>query len=72
MSLLNNIQNLCPSKNTTIPKLEKELGFSKGSMYKWDINDPSISKVLKVAQYFGVSIDSLFKDSQEDLNIINQ
>lgn len=59
MSLVSNIQTLCHNKKITIYKLEKELKFGKGSMYKWDINSPSVNKVVKVAEYFEVSLDSL-------------
>lgn len=57
MSLLENIQSLCESRGISVPKLEKELGFGKGSIYKWDRNSPSIDKIQKVADYFGVPID---------------
>jgi len=46
-------------KDTSIPKLEKDLGFGKGSIYKWDKNSPSIDKLQKVADHFEMSVDSL-------------
>lgn len=57
MALVENIKSLCDMKGTSVPKLEKELGFSKGSIYNWDKNSPSIDKVQKVANYFRVSLD---------------
>jgi transcriptional regulator with XRE-family HTH domain len=54
-----NIQSLCGKHGISVPLLEKELGFGKGSVYKWDKNSPSIDKLQKVAEYFNVSIDSL-------------
>lgn len=59
MSLVKNIQSLCRTYNTSIPKLEKLFEFSNGSMYNWDTNTPSIDKVQKVAKYFKVSTDFL-------------
>lgn len=59
MSLVENIKSLCEESGTSIPKMEKELGLSKGSVYNWDKNSPSIDKVQKVAEYFGVSTDYL-------------
>lgn len=41
----------------TVAQLERELGFSNGSIAKWERTSPSIDKVQKVADYFGVSID---------------
>lgn len=57
MSLVENIQSLCETRGISIPKLEKELGFGRGSIYKWDKNSPSIDKVQKVADYFRVPLD---------------
>lgn len=59
MSIVTNIKQLCKQRGISIPKLEKELGFAHGSIYKWDTNDPGIDKVQKVAQHFGVSVDFL-------------
>ncbi len=59
MSLVENIKFLCALKGTSIPKLEKELGFGRGAIYNWDTNSPSIDKVQKVADYFEVSVDDL-------------
>lgn len=68
MSLINNVHNLCLGKNMFISNLEKELGFSNGSVYRWDVTEPAITKVMKVAQYFGVSVDSLLKENGVDQN----
>jgi transcriptional regulator with XRE-family HTH domain len=59
MLLVGRIKTLCQQHNTSIPKLEKELGFSSGSIYKWNTNDPGISKIRKVAEYFDVPIEFL-------------
>lgn len=62
--MLANIQKLCQEAGISIPKLEKELGFGNGAIYKWPTNIPSIDKVQKVANYFGVTIDDLLSDKQ--------
>jgi transcriptional regulator with XRE-family HTH domain len=59
MSLVENIKTLCKQKNISIPKLENEFGFGHGAVYNWDKNSPSIDKLQKVAEYFGVSTDYL-------------
>lgn len=59
MSIVENIKSLCKTRNITIPKLELEIGLSKGSIYNWDKNSPSIDKIQKVAEYFKVSTDYL-------------
>lgn len=57
--MLEYIQNLCKKNGITISRLEKELGFSNGSIYKWDKTSPSVEKVIKVAKFFNVSIEEI-------------
>ncbi len=57
--MVEKIKELCTQNKTTILKMEKELGFPKGSVYKWDKNDPSVSKAKKVADFLKVKIDDL-------------
>ncbi|AUS95035.1 hypothetical protein CDQ84_12250 [Clostridium thermosuccinogenes] len=59
MSILEIIQDLCAKKGINPSKLEMELGFGKGAIYKWDKNSPSVDKIQKVADYFNVSTDYL-------------
>lgn len=57
MSILENIQILCKERNMSIPKLEKELSFGNGAIYKWEKSSPTIDKLQQVANYFNVSLD---------------
>ena len=59
MSIVENIKSLCSEIGISIPKLEKILNLSRGSVYNWDKNSPSIDKLEKVADYFKVSTDYL-------------
>ena len=59
MSILEKIQELCKEKGTNPSKLEIELGFGKGTLYKWDKSSPNTDKLSKVADFFGVSVDYL-------------
>lgn len=43
----------------TIKELERNLGFSNGSIAKWEKSFPSVDKVMKVADYFGVTAEFL-------------
>lgn len=62
MSLVKKIKTLCKEHGTCISKLEKEFGFGNGSIRKWNTSLPSVDKVQKVADYFGISIDSLIRE----------
>ena len=44
------VREACAEKGTSIFALEKKLGFSRGSIYKWDENAPSVHKVDAVAK----------------------
>ena len=57
--LLNKIKQLCGQKRITISELEKNLGFGNATIRKWDKAQPSVDKVMKVADYFKISIDYL-------------
>nr|WP_308742067.1 transcriptional regulator [uncultured Anaerocolumna sp.] len=59
MSILERIQELCKENGTNPSKLEIELGFGKGTLYKWDKSSPNTDKLSAVADYFHVSTDWL-------------
>lgn len=59
MSLVEKVIKLCEEKNMSQGQLEKELGFSRSSVRKWDDSSPSMDKVVAVADFFHVSVDWL-------------
>lgn len=59
MSLVENIQSLCSTKNTTLIGLEREIGLGRGTIRNWDKNSPSADKLQRVADYFKVSTEYL-------------
>ena len=50
MSLVNRIKMLCAKQHISLHRLEMTIGFSKSSISKWDVNAPSVEKVLRVAE----------------------
>ena len=63
--LFENVNALCKKHGTALYKLEKELGFGNGSLYKWAEQTPSVDRVKAVADYFGVTVDELLSDEQK-------
>ena len=59
--LYNNVKKKCDENKISISQLERELGFPRSSICKWDENVPGITKVKKVADYFGVPIEELLE-----------
>lgn len=54
------IQQLLEAKGISQSELEKVLGFGKGTISKWKgTTAPSADKLLKIAEYFGVTLDYL-------------
>lgn len=74
--LLENIKKLCDSKGIKITNLEKELGFGGGIISRWGNNaDPSLSKIIDIADYFHVTLDEVVgrsrKTTDENYEFIN-
>lgn len=59
MDLRDRIKELCKEKHISMNTLETTLGFGKGYISKLGKSTPNISKIQKIADYFGVSIDYL-------------
>lgn len=55
------IKELCAKKGISIYRLEKDLSFSSCSICKWKTSTPSVDKVQKVANYFGVTVNYLLE-----------
>ena len=65
MNICKNIQKTCKALGLPIMKLEEDLGFARGSIYKWDTNTPSVAKVKAVADRLGTTVDSLLADDED-------
>lgn len=66
MQLADKVSELCRNAGTSMNALEKTIGLGKGTICRWNDIMPSIDKVEKVADYFGVSIDYLLERSPSD------
>ena len=60
--LYDSVKTICDEKKISVGRMEKDIGLSNGSVCKWNENEPGIRKVQKVAEYLGVSIESLLED----------
>ena len=66
MTVFERIEKLRKEKNISQGKLEKELGFSNGSISKWKTSTPNPERLQKLATYFGVSIEYLMTGTDKD------
>lgn len=54
-----NVTALCKQNGISVAALEKELGFGNATIRGWEKSDPGAIKLKKVADRFGVTVDSL-------------
>ena len=59
------IDKYCKKKGTTVARLERELGFSNGSIGKWGNSPPSFDRVVKVATYLKIPLKQLAEVSEQ-------
>jgi transcriptional regulator with XRE-family HTH domain len=62
------IKEISKKKGVSIRKLESDLGFSSGSVCKWDISMPSFDRIVKVANYLSVPLDELKNEIQQEIH----
>ena len=59
--LLKKIKKLCDEKGINISTLERSLGFGNATIRGWATSSPTVEKLKKVADYFGVTVDELLE-----------
>lgn len=59
MTVFERIEELRKSTGISQGKLEKELGFSNGSISKWKNSTPKYDRLQKIAEYFNVTVEYL-------------
>lgn len=63
--LVNNIKKICKDQNISISVLEKELFMSPGLISRWTKTTPALDRVLEIANYLQVSLDTLIGNANE-------
>ena len=58
-NLVRNISALAKREGISIRKLEQTLGFSEKLISSWEDHAPRLDKLVEVADFFHVTIDSL-------------
>lgn len=54
-----NVALLCKKAGISIARLEIETGIGNGTIGRWKKSSPNVDNVKKVADFFGVTVDSL-------------
>ena len=63
--ITSNIGELCKRRGITFAELEKSVGLGNGTIRKWESHSPSVYTVLKVADYFHVTLDEIVRAGKE-------
>ena len=53
------VKELCKQRGLSICGLEKECRIANGTIGKWRTISPKVTTLTKVADFFGVTVDSL-------------
>ena len=61
--LYEEILRLCKESGTTVAALERELKMANATIRRWKNSSPTVANAAKVAEFFGVSLDSLIQKS---------
>ena len=64
--LLKKVRTLCESRGITINKLEKELGYSQGSIGKMSNSVPKADRLYDIAKYFDVPMEYFFAEEDAE------
>ena len=67
MRLYEQIRDIAKSKGYSVNKLEKELGFARSSINKFNKNKPSVEKLQQIADLLEVSLDYLLSNTDETI-----
>lgn len=60
------ISALCDANNMTIAQLERELKLSNATIRRWKKSSPTVANAQKVAEYFGITLDSLVRAHESE------
>lgn len=72
MTFYDRVNELCRERGISITALALALGFSKGTPTNWKTmtKPPRAENVKKIAEYFGVTVSSLMRDSVVDVHSV--
>lgn len=68
---------LCDARQISVAELERSVGLGNATIRTWRTSSPSVERLKRVADFFGVTIDSLIQDkptepcSQDEAKINN-
>ena len=65
MNITERISQMCEFKGISINKLEQETGIGRGNVARWTDHSPSLDKIQRVAEYFGITVSELLGENEQ-------
>ena len=66
MDFLQKVTDLCNARGLSVRQMEREMELGNGTVSKWKNTIPSGKILMKLSDYFGVSIDYLLDRAEEE------
>lgn len=66
MGVYDNVKKLADKRSISIYRLERDTDISNGAVARWNEAVPSSVNLMKVAKYFGVSVESLLESGKKE------
>ena len=64
--LLDNIRLLAKKAGVSMAEVEANAGLGKKTIWRWATVSPTVGKLKRVADYFGVTVDELLREDAAD------
>lgn len=63
--LMDNIRRLAKKTGVSLTEVEVCAGLGKKTIWRWATVSPSVAKLKRVADYFGVTVDELLREDSD-------
>lgn len=67
MGVYDNVKKIADERGISIYRIERDTGISNGAIARWNDAVPSSVNLMKVAKYFGVSLESLLDTGEKEV-----
>lgn len=67
MTICERIKTICNERGLSMYRIEKDCGFGNGSIMKWENSSPKVDNIIKLADYFDVSVDYLLGREKKNI-----
>ena len=59
--MVHKIKTLCKEQHLTVAEVERRANLTARTLRRWDVQDPSVTKVYRVAKVLGTTVEELIE-----------